>query len=207
MVLCSAALDAELCGKSECAHAVDQAEVHRLDVAALLRRHLVDRHAENFSRVRAVDIRTFGEGFEQRGIPGQMRHDPQLDLRIVGRYQHVARRRDERLANPPSFSGTHRNILQIRVGAREPARNSSCLAKFVHPAGARIHHLRQLVGVGRLELGQTAMLEQELGQRVVRRELLQRLRRSMAAPLQFFFTTGSFMRSNRISPSCFGDPG
>jgi hypothetical protein len=45
----------------------------------------------------------------------------------------------------------------------------------VHAAGARIHHLRQLVGVGRLELRERAVLEQHLGQRMVRRELLQHL--------------------------------
>ena len=37
----------------------------------------------------------------------------------------------------------------------------------MHPAGARIDHQRQLVGVGILELGEAAVLEQQLGQRVV----------------------------------------
>ena len=43
----------------------------------------------------------------------------------------------------------------------------------MHAPGLRVGHLRQLVGVGGLELGQTPPLQQHLGQRVVQRQLLQ----------------------------------
>ena len=90
-LLRGATLDAELRRQSERAHAVDQSEVHRLDVPALVRRDLADRHAEDLGRRRFVNVLSFGERFLQRRIAGQMGHDPQLDLRIVRRNEHVPR--------------------------------------------------------------------------------------------------------------------
>jgi hypothetical protein len=40
----------------------------------------------------------------------------------------------------------------------------------MHAAGFRVDHARQLVGVGALQLGQRAVFEQQLGQRVVERQ-------------------------------------
>src|SRR5665213_1836624 len=46
---------------------------------------------------------------------------------------------------------------------------------FAQATGLAIDHLRQLVGVGRLELGEATVLEQQLRQRVIGGELLQHL--------------------------------
>ena len=43
----------------------------------------------------------------------------------------------------------------------------------VHAPGARVHHQRQLVGVGGFELGQAAIFEQQLRQRIIERQFLQ----------------------------------
>ncbi len=112
----------------------------------------------------------------ERRVARQVRHDPQLDLRIVGRYEHVPRGRDERLADAPAFGRAHRNVLQVGIARRQPPGHRRRLReRRVHAAGRRIDHLRQLVGVRRLELRQRAMLEQDLRQRIVGREFLQHL--------------------------------
>jgi hypothetical protein len=41
----------------------------------------------------AVDVGILGEGLEQARVAGQVRHDAQLDLRIVGRDDDVSRAR------------------------------------------------------------------------------------------------------------------
>jgi hypothetical protein len=47
---------------------------------------------------------------------GDMREKPQLDLRIVGADQHMARRGDEGLADLASRLVAHRNILKVWLG-------------------------------------------------------------------------------------------
>jgi hypothetical protein len=56
----------------------------------------------------AVDIPALGKGLEQTGIRRQVRHDAQLDLRVVGRQELVARWRDKGLADAPP--------LRVRIG-------------------------------------------------------------------------------------------
>ena len=55
--------------QAERAHAVDQAEVDRLGVAALLAADLVQRHAEHLGRGRAVHVVAVGERAQQRRRP------------------------------------------------------------------------------------------------------------------------------------------
>ncbi len=170
------AADAEVARQPERAHAVDEAEVDDLGVAALFGRDLQRRHTEDFGRGGAVHVLALAEGAQQAFVLGQVGHDAQLDLRVVGRDDHAARRRDERFADAPPFFRAHRDVLQVRVGRGQPARDGGRLpVGGVDPAGLRIDHLRQLVGIGGLELGQAAEIEQQLGQRVVLGQLLQHL--------------------------------
>ena len=108
------------------------------------------------------------ESVQQTGILRQMSHDAQLDLRVVGRQQLVARRRDEGLANAPALGGADRDVLQVRVAGGQPAGGGHRLVVAgVDAPGARVDLLRQLVGVGALELAQGAVLHDHLGQRVI----------------------------------------
>ena len=59
--------------------------------------------------------------------PRQVRHDAQLDLRVVGRQQHVALGRDERLADAASFGRADRDVLQVRILRRQSAGGRHCL--------------------------------------------------------------------------------
>ena len=55
------------------------------------------------------------------GNVGDVGEQPQLDLRIVGRHQLVAGRGDEGAADLAAVLGAHRNVLQVRLGRRQPA--------------------------------------------------------------------------------------
>ena len=88
-----AAIDLEPAREPESGHAVDQPEVDGLRLAPLVRVHRLERHAEDLRGGGLVHVAIFGESLEQAGIVGQVRHDAQLDLRIVRRHQHVAGRR------------------------------------------------------------------------------------------------------------------
>ncbi len=162
------AADVDLLGQAESAHAVDQAEVDRLGAASLVVADLLQRHAEHLGSGGAVHVEVVLESVQQTGILRQMSHDAQLDLRVVGREQLVARRRDEGLANTPALSGADRDVLQVRVAGGQPAGGGHRLVVAgVDAPGARVDLLRQLVGVGALELAQGAVLHDHLGQRVI----------------------------------------
>ena len=103
-----------------------------------------------------------------------MRHDAQLNLRIIRGYNAAARRGDEGFADAAAFCSAYRNVLQIRIAGGQPARDRHRLRiAGVYAAGRGIHHQRQLVGVGGLELGHAAIFQQQFRQRVIQRQFLQ----------------------------------
>ena len=62
-----------------------------------------------------MHVQIVAEGVQQAFVLGQVRHDPQFDLRVVRRQQFVAFRGYKRLTNPPTFCGTNRNVLQVWI--------------------------------------------------------------------------------------------
>ena len=105
-----------------------------------------------------------------------MRQRPQVDLRVV-RAQQRPRRvllRDERLPHPQTQRRPHGNVLQVRIGTRQPARRRSCLVvRRVDAPGPRIHLLRQRLDVGRLQLGQFPVAQHMPDDRVMVAQILQ----------------------------------
>ena len=65
-----------------------------------------------------------------------MRHDPHLDLAVVGGHQRlVARAHHERLADRAALLGADRDVLQVRVGARQaPGRGDELVERRVDAA-------------------------------------------------------------------------
>ncbi len=165
---CGAALDAQALGEAESAHAVDQAEIDRLGITPLLGGDRLRRHRKNLAGGGAMNIHALFERTQQAGILADVRHDAQLDLRIIGTDDAVPGRRDEGLANAAPFDGTDRDVLQIGVVAGQPSghRNRLGIGR-VDPAGCRVHHQRQFIGVSALQLGQRTVLEQPGRQRIV----------------------------------------
>ncbi len=96
-----------------------------------------------------------------------MRQNAQLDLRIVGGKQQVARRRDEcRAYLAPKFRA-YRNVLQIWIGRAEPPRGRPCLAEAsVQAARLGIDQPGQRVCIRRFQLGKLAVFENFSGQLV-----------------------------------------
>ncbi len=167
-------LDAEVLREPERRHAVDQAEVDRLGGAPLVRRDFLELAAEDFGGRRAVNVVSMLECVAQPRVAREVRHDSQLDLRVVRAHDLPAGRRDESLADAATLRRADRDVLQVRVVRRKPASDSNGLRiGGVYPPGLCIDHARQLVGVGRLELGDATVVEQQLGQREIGRQLLQ----------------------------------
>ena len=114
------------------------------------------------------------ERVNQTCVVGQMRHNAQLDLGIVGGNNFIAITGNKGLTNAAAFLVTNRNILQIRITGRKP---SCCcyglMVRGVHAPGLRVHHLRQFVGVSGFQFAQTAMFHQHFRQFVAVREFLQ----------------------------------
>ena len=107
-------------------------------------------------------------------VAGEVREQPQLDLRVVGRHEQLARReRHERLADLAAELRTHGDVLQVRVRRGQAAgRRDRLVEARVHApvAGA---HARQGIDVGGLDLGKLAVAQHERGQVVLMRELLE----------------------------------
>ncbi len=169
-----AALQAEVACQAEGAHAVDQPEVDDLGHAALIAADFQRSDAENLSRGRAVNVFPGGERSEQTRVLREVRHDAQLDLRVVARRDQPALGRDKRLANAPPLGRAYWNVLQIGiVGGQPPGHGHGLGVVGMHPAGVRVDHLRQLLGVGALEFGQAAVVENDARQRVIFGQLFQ----------------------------------
>ncbi len=92
------------------------------------------------------------EDLLEHGLVGDERHDPQLDLRVVGADEDVAGRRLEAAADLATELGPHRHVLQVGVGRREPAGGRSRLHEGRVDARLGVGQLRQHVEVGLHEL-------------------------------------------------------
>src|ERR1043165_5899352 len=87
--------DAKLLGKTVGSLPVNNSEVHRFRPFALFRRHSIDRYSEHFCGCTLMDIFPGGESSGKSLVSGQVGHDPQLHLRVIGRDKGPARLRNE----------------------------------------------------------------------------------------------------------------
>ena len=107
-----------------------------------------------------MHIQPFVESAQQGFVATQMGHDAQLDLAVVGAGDQAARRGHKGLAHAPPLGCADWDVLQIGVVAGQaPGHRHRLRVMGMHPAGARVGQLRQLVGVGAFELGQTPVLQ------------------------------------------------
>ena len=175
VLLCRRTLDIELAGKAERRHAVDQTKIDDLGVTALLVIHGLRCEAENLRSRRAMDVLAGSESLQQAFIARDVRHDAQLDLRIVRGNNAGTGRRNKRLADAPALCRANGNVLQVGIGARQPPGHRRRLAVTgMHATGVAIDHERQFVGVGQFELGQPAIFEDQFRQRMIERQFRQR---------------------------------
>jgi hypothetical protein len=108
--------DAQLFPKPERRHSVYQTEVDCLRRAAFIVGDGIRFDAEYFGSGRTMNVSVLRERCQQTGVLRKMRHDPQLDLRVIRGKQPVPRRRNECLPDTSSLGCANRNILQVGVG-------------------------------------------------------------------------------------------
>ena len=146
--------------------AVGQPVVHRLDPAAHLHGDLAGRHAEDPGRRLGVEVMAGGERLLQRGVAGQVGHDPQLDLAVVGGEQRLVAAADhEALPDPAALLGADRDVLQVRVGGREPPGGRDHLVVGGVDPAVLVSHRDQRVHDA-LQPGDVPVAEQVLQHRV-----------------------------------------
>ena len=106
-------------------------------------------------------------------VAGQHGRQPQLKLRVIGADQFVALARHERRADVPAQLGAHRNILQVRIGAVEPASLGVGQAKSGVQSRIFIHLPWQSINICVLELGHLAVLRDQVDDRVLAAQFVQ----------------------------------
>jgi hypothetical protein len=129
-----------------------------------------------------VDVHAFGKRAQHVLVFRDVRHDAQLDLRVVGRHVRTGRRH-EGFADAAAFLGADRDVLQVGIVDASARHRHRLRVVGVHAPGLLVDPFRQLVGVGRFQLGQAAVFQQHFRQRVIFGQLLQHFFVGRGAPL------------------------
>ena len=103
-----------------------------------------------------MDVLAAQEDLLQRGLVGDVGEHAQLDLRVVGRDQHVPGRGLEAAADLAPELGAHRDVLHVRVRRGEAARRRGGLHERRVDPRLGVDHLRQHVEVRLGELVELA---------------------------------------------------
>src|SRR5205085_9406094 len=107
--------DLQLPGEGVRTLPVDGGEVDRFRARTHLRRDAVHRHVKDQCRCLSVDIAASLKCLNERGIAGQVREDPELDLRVVGADEEPAASRNEAASNVAAELAPYRNVLQVWI--------------------------------------------------------------------------------------------
>ena len=141
--------------------AVQQAEVHSLGLAAVIRRDLIHGQAHDLGGRAAVDVLARLEGGQQHRVLGQGRGHPQLDLAVVRIQQHPAGLGHEGAADGPALLGADGDVLQVGIaGSQAPGGHGGLVQAGVYAARHGVHHLRQGLHVGAQQLHHLPVAQQ-----------------------------------------------
>jgi len=130
---------------------------------ALLSRRAFAEHLEDLLEPLDVPFRFLkmvGERLLQLRHVGDMRQQPEFDLRIVGADKLPAWRRNKSAADATAFFRADGDVLQIGIDGRQTprARRRQC-KRGVHAAGVRVHICWERVGVGAAQFGEPAPVQ------------------------------------------------
>src|SRR3954451_11098778 len=120
-------------------------------------------------------ILALGKRLDERRLPGHVRQDPQLYLRVICHDELPARRGGESVPDPYPHLGANRDVLQVGRVAGEAARRRPRLLQGAVYTALVGDELEQAVYVGALELGELAVLDNAVRDGVLDGELLQDL--------------------------------
>ena len=158
------AANAELVGEAEGGNAVNNAEIDRLGAAAHLRIHVLDGNAKHFGRCHGVNVDAVGEGFGELRDMGHVGEDAQLDLGVIRRDEFVARNGDEGRADFAARLGADGDVLDVRLGGREPpCRGRGERERGVDAFGDGVDEAGQRIGIGGFEFGELTPFEDLAG--------------------------------------------
>ena len=154
--------------------AVGDPEVDHLGHRSLAEGDLGRVLVEDERRRLAVEVGVAGEGVAQVLVARDVGQDPQLDLAVVGGHEREVRGAGhERAPDPPAERRADRDVLEVRVGRRQPAgRRDGLVERRVEPAVGG-HQGRQRVDVGRPQLRVDPPLEQLVDHRMGGAQVLQ----------------------------------
>ena len=102
--------------------AVDDSEVDHLRDRPISARQLGRILSEHLDRGGGVDVIAARERLAQLRLSGNVREDPKLDLRVVGRQEAASLLGDERRPDLLADLGSNRNRLQVRIRRRQTPR-------------------------------------------------------------------------------------
>src|SRR5581483_1350099 len=168
-----ALVDGELRGEAEGRDAVDNAEVDGLGAGAGLFAHGGGVDFEDLGGGEGVDVFASAVGVEEERVLREVRHEAELDLRVVGGHEEVAGRGDEGGANLAADGGADGDVLQVGVGGREAAGGGADLVEGGVDALIGVGERGQRVEVGAFELGELAVLEDVADDGIVGREVFE----------------------------------
>src|SRR4051794_28225142 len=108
---------------------VNRCEVDGLRAGAHLRGDAVDRNVENERGRLTMDVTARLKRLHECRIVREMGQQAQLDLRIVRPHEQPSPTRDETTADVAAKLTSDRNVLQVWIARREPARRRDRLAE------------------------------------------------------------------------------
>ena len=176
---------ADILREGEGGDAVDDAEVHGLGTTPHLRRHVLRLDVEHARRRQRVEVLARAERPAHGLVARDVREQAQLDLRIVGVDEDIPRRGDEHPAHLAAELGACGDVLQVRLGRREPPRRRHRHLKARADAPVGADGLQKPVGIGALELGVLPVLQHVRHDRHAA-QLIEHVRVCAPAGLGFF---------------------
>ena len=94
------------------------------------------------------------EGFYQRVVAGEVRHQAELNLAVIRVQQYPARTRQERLTDFLALLRADGDVLQIRLAGRDAPGGGGDLVEGGVYAPGRVRQAQQTLDVSRIELRQ-----------------------------------------------------
>ena len=130
-----------------------------------------------------MDVLLLPVGLYELPVAGTVGQDSQLDLRVVRVHKHIALLGHEHLPDQPAQLHPHRDVLQVGFCAADPSRGGDGLIELsVYPAVLPYEDGKP-VCVGGFQLSQLAVLQDLRHKGIIRRQLLQHVRRRGVAGL------------------------
>ena len=114
-------------GQAKSGYSVNNTEISGFGISPLVFGDFFYRQTVYFRSRSRVDILTGTECRKHVFVLAEMRHEPQLDLAVIGGEEQTSLIGNNRFADEPPALGAYRQVLQIRIAAGEPPRSRHSL--------------------------------------------------------------------------------